>query len=276
MTKTLIVGVNGFLASKLAERLKGNILVGLMHKNDFRVNRNIYSKIYNEINLLVKEEKYFNIIYLFGSYIPYGKFDNPDIEYVTNNIKLVIDLSLAFPTSRFIFSSSIAVYGQPCEEIIKLNTPFNNPSLYGLSKIAGEAIIKNFKSYAILRFSSIWGKGCNENTFIPRLIKQALDKKIITLYGDGSRKQNYIHYEDAIEMCLQVADLEENLVLLGVGTRNYTNLEIANAVAAYTGALIQFINEDTSPKMAFEANSSFEKIGYWPKKDIIKDFIELL
>jgi nucleoside-diphosphate-sugar epimerase len=224
----------------------------------------------------LREEREFDIIYLFGAYIPYGRFDHPDISFVESNIKLIIEISTAYSTSRIVFSSSISVYGNPCEEIIKINTPFNNPSFYGLSKIAGEAIIKNHKSYAILRFSSIWGKGINGNTFIPRLIEQALDKGLITIYGDGSRKQNYIHFEDAIEMCLRAANLDDNIVLFGVGKRSITNIEIAEAIASYTGASIQFTNEDPNPNMVFDADSSFEKIAYWPKKDIIKDFIELI
>ena len=274
--KTLIVGANSFTATKLIEVLKFDYLIGLFNNKSNRIDFQRYKSTYNSLKELHNDEKYFDTIYLIGAFIPYGNFNTPNKQFVTSNIELVAQLSTLYPESKIIFFSSISVYGNSIKNRINEYSAFDNPNLYGLSKIAGESIVKNHNRYAILRISSIWGIGVEENTFIPRLIKQAKEKGIITIYGKGDRKQNYIHYDDLIKIAQRANNLTENGVFLAVAEKSVSNLKIAEMVASKTNSTIEFVGVDTSPSLTVDASESYKKLQYKPQKDILKNIDELL
>lgn len=65
---------------------------------------------------------------------------------------------------RFIFASTLAVYGKPEYLPYDENHPTNPSSPYGVSKLCGEHLVRNYgELYGIkttsLRFSNIYGKG---------------------------------------------------------------------------------------------------------------------
>lgn len=274
----LIVGSNSFLAVELASLLsKENELnlIGLIHVSDENVNYNNYKIVYKDIDLLLQEQIRIDVVFIMGAYIPYGKFNVPDSRFVSSNIELVASLSKAFQKARLVYCSSVAVYGEISVGIINENSPFNQPNLYGLSKLAGEAIVLNHPSYAIIRFSSLWGKGMAPNTFLPKIVAQAKSSSI-TVWGDGKRLQNYIHINDAANMCVLAAKSNENCILLGVGVKSYSNIEIALILRSHTGAKIELINEDHTPSFIYDARKTFENINFTPKISIEQGIKELL
>lgn len=271
----LIAGANSFIASKLVNELKGE-LYALINNSDNRLNYGLYNKVYRSITDLLKSEVDFDFIYLVGSFIPYKYFNTPNRQFITSNIELVAQLSNLYPQSKIIFFSSISVYGLNTQNPITETSYFHNPNLYGLSKIAGEAIIRNHNHYAILRISSVWGKGIEEDTFIPRLVKQAKETNKISVFGNGLRQQNYIHYDDVINMAILAAENSENGVYLTVAEKSVMNILLAEKVAAKTHATIELIGTDNTPSLIFDATKSYATLQYKPQKNIVNDIEELL
>lgn len=264
MTDTvLIVGPDGFLASQLLQRLALLPHVTVIGLGKRAESGNLKSNYYNDFRLLKKEHPEIELIFLLGSYIPYGKFHVPHTDFITDNIQIVAELSLSYPDARIVFSSSVSVYGTPAQLPIGLSSPFCNPDLYGLSKLAGEAIVRNHKRYAIIRFSSIIGRGMRALTMIPKMI-EASHTGTITVQGEGSRLQNYIDVRDAAEMCLQAAKMDENIIVLGVGERSYTNLEVANYIKSLTQANIEFTGKDSSPSFVYDSEESYRILDFRP------------
>ncbi len=268
--KILIVGANGFLASHLSKSLFNNHLYGLINENDERINYSLYKKIYTNIDSLFEEQKEFDHIYYLAAKIPYGNLNSPTKDILNTNISLLLKISEYYKNARIIYSSSVSVYGNPTSNLITLNSPYNNPTLYGLTKLSGENILKFHKSHAIIRFSSIFGIGCNEHTFIPKILNNALKHKKITIFGKGLREQNYILVEDAVQFLINAANHSENLTILGVASKSYSNIKIAKTISKKTNAIITKTNDiDNSPSMNYDGELSYKKIGYYPKRDII-------
>lgn len=75
-------------------------------------------------------------------------------------------------------------------------------SPYGASKLAGEAYCSAFQgSYGLntvaLRFSNVYGPhSYHKGSVVAQFIKQALQKKPLVIYGDGSQTRDFLYVED--------------------------------------------------------------------------------
>jgi nucleoside-diphosphate-sugar epimerase len=271
----LVVGPNGFLASQLIARLRNwphHRIIALGTNSD---SIHQLDAVYSDLKRLNADFPEIHVIYLLGSFIPYGMFDVPNSLFVKSNIHLVAELSLLYPNSRIIFSSSVSVYGHPIELPLKIGSPFSRPDLYGLSKIAGEAIIKNHTSYAIIRFSSIVGRGMSSISMIPKMINASRNGKI-TVLGNGERLQNYIDVRDAVDICLKAASMDIQMIVLGVGERSYSNAEVAKFIQSFTGADIESTGYDTSPSFVYDVTDSYTMLNFQPKYTLQQSLKEII
>ena len=107
---------------------------------------------------------------------------------------------------KVVFCSSASVYGEPEKLPVTENSSLNALNLYGISKIAGEKIVNSYwlndKIETVnLRFGNLYGIGLYTQWYavIPKFVKQAIDGKEITIYGDGEYTRDYIHLEDVIQ-----------------------------------------------------------------------------
>lgn len=274
-SKILIVGPDGFLAAEVIRALKvsgENRLFGLGRKD---VSRQPLDHYFNSLTTLRKEHDDFDIIYLLASFIPYGAFDVPNAQLIESNIQLVADIVRYYPKARVVFASSVSVYGPTPPDIIKIDSPFDNPNLYGLSKIAGETIIRTLHSYAIIRFSSIIGPGMGNQTMIPKMIASGKAGHI-KVWGDGKRKQNYIDVRDAARMCISAAASEKSFIALGVGTRSFANKEVAEVVQRLTEAEIEYVGEDASPSFVYDTEESYALLNFRPDFDLMISIKDIL
>jgi UDP-glucose 4-epimerase len=278
--KILITGANGFLALHILKRLNSNYsyVCGLVKSASNLENCNNYKKIYDNVDDLLKYEKEFDIIFHCASYIPYHNENTPCTELIAVNVHLTSALALNYDSARFIYTSSISVYGQPIDLPIKISSPFNNPNLYGLSKLASESIVRNLRSYAIIRFTSLIGLGMKDVSFIPKVINRAKEFGEITLIGDGERLQDYIDVRDAARLCTIMADFNQNEIVLGVSGNPLSNNDILKSISVNTGIKINQKGIDNSSSFYYDVENTFKTIGFVPKYSIlktIKNMIEL-
>lgn len=272
----LVVGPGGFLAAEVLSLLsdRGDCTILTLVSDSTRAD-DVTS--FYEIDALKRAFPAMDTIYLLGAFIPYGDFNTPHPAFIQGNIVRVAQLSLAYPDSRIVFASSVSVYGQPAQLPLTVKSPFRDPDLYGLSKLAGEAIIRNHARYGIIRFSSLIGKGMKPITMLPRMIASAMAGEIV-VYGDGARQQNYIDVRDAAAMCIAAADTTSNVIVLGAGQRSYSNLEVARLVQSLTGALLTFKGEDKSSSFVYDVESSYRQLGFAPAYTLeqsIRHYLEL-
>ena len=157
--KALIIGVYGQDGSYLAELLikKKYFVYGVVNKvkerkfkNDkknlkiLKISINNYTQISNLIKKIKPQE-----IYHLGSksFINYD-FDteffnlNPSINGTNFLLTAVKEFS---PKSRFYFAASSEIFGNPKKSPQNENTQFNPRSAYGISKLAGYHLTKNYR-----------------------------------------------------------------------------------------------------------------------------------
>ncbi len=100
--------------------------------------------------------------------------------------------------SKFIYASSVSVYGAS-EEQLDMTTLPNPKTFYGISKINAEKHVNrllnsNIKTY-ILRLGNVYGynKSMRFDSVINKFMFEANFRNHIRIYGDGNQMRSFIH-----------------------------------------------------------------------------------
>jgi UDP-glucose 4-epimerase len=134
-----------------------------------------------------------------------GGRDNPRVDLEQNTIATwnVLEMARTCGVKGFAFASSAAVYGEP--EVFPTPENHSSPqtSLYGASKLAGEAMIEAYCEYYGMRsftyrFVSWIGERYTHGIVFDVLKKLQRDPKCLPLLGDGTQKKSYLYVKDGV------------------------------------------------------------------------------
>ncbi len=265
-----VVGANGFFGRNLISALleKNFKVLALYNNNNDRIPEGCTKIPVTRINKIPLITDYL-FITIGNHYLDQKKFD-AQREFIQAILQKV-------SFEKVIYVSSVAVYGTH-SGMIKEESTFNAPSIYGQAKIAEEELIVQQKKYAIARFTYLYGAGMDHNSLLPKLCKQAKQNKSIAVYGDGSRKQDYLEVSDAVELVIAAALKKENEVFIGASGTSVSNKEVAEEIAAnIPGTIIEFINEDKAPSFFYDIKKARTELDWQPRvafEEGIKKMIE--
>jgi nucleoside-diphosphate-sugar epimerase len=163
------------------------------------------------------------------------------------------------------------------EGTINEYSAFNAPSLYGRSKLAGEFVVSAAASFSILRLVYLYGSGLENGSFLPNIIKSAREKNKIILYGKGVRKQDYLHVDDAAQLCIKAMNFAENDIFLGASGCSYSNLDIAKIISSnIKGCIIEHLGIDNGNSFYFDPSITCQKLDWKPKADIVSEINKMI
>lgn len=272
--QVLVIGANGFLGRHILTACKdrGWHTEAVYHRRHDFIPAKCTSFSVSELDSCPTD---YDIIFLVAATIPYGNLNTPNKALLEANVRLVFTTVSRFENAKIVFSSSVSVYGNPVGTISEQSS-FNAPNQYGLSKLAGEFIVKQHPRYAILRYSSLYGNGMTSGIFLPRIIKQAREQGTITLYGRGERRQDYLYVSDAAQLALRAACTEKNGIYLGVHGKSASNLEAAQAVqGCFPTCNIIFTGVDNSPSFIYDNTFTREELDFRPQHSLASGIKEL-
>jgi len=172
--------------------------------------------------------------------------ENPRADCMANVIGTFNYLEAARINSvpRFVFASSGAPAGE-VEPPIHEELPPHPVSPYGASKLAGEgycsAYYKTFNIQTVmLRFGNVYGPGSlHKSSIVAKFIRQALNKEILEIYGDGTQTRDFIYIDDLIN-ALRLAVVTE-----GIGGEAFqiaSNQE--TTVGEITEKMVEILNQN--------------------------------
>lgn len=130
--------------------------------------------------------------------------ENPARDVVVNILGTlsVLQASIEYKVSRFVFSSTSAVYREKKTLFreLKEHDDLFPTSPYGISKLAAEFYIRTmFPSHVILRYANVYGPRqvpIGENQVIPRMIKHFKHGDKFYIHGSGNQERDFIYVED--------------------------------------------------------------------------------
>ncbi len=148
--------------------------------------------------------------------------------------------------ARFLLASTSEVYGDPQEHPQKESyrgyvDPIGPRSVYDEAKRFAEAITMAYHRYhdldtRIVRIFNTYGPRMrlDDGRVVPNFICQAIEKKPLSIYGDGKQTRSFCYVDDLVEGIyrLLMSDFTEPV---NIGNPNeMTILELANEVNALT------------------------------------------
>jgi UDP-glucose 4-epimerase len=193
---------------------------------------------------------------------------------------------------KVVFSSSIAAYGEPGDDLIDESSPSNLASyqpgsmLYSCTKLIGEALCKLYSAKhgvhgVALRYSTVFGERQHYRGVNALYIIQNYDKIMRgeppVLPGDGSEVHDYIHVADVARANVMAMASEVTGEVFNVVTGVETTVKrIAEIVLDMTGSDLQPVYADdagavkatSSPSLKLSREKIKAMIGWEPEVSV--------
>lgn len=254
-----IIGANGFVGSVLAARAQ---YAGWKVSGYYNINSGNIPLGCNKVPVRAIHDDVadYDVIFIcIGNY----KITREQHEEHTELASAILN---KWRTSRIVFVSSVAVYGKAdrCIDHLTRTAPIN---FYGESRLKMESLVSMHASYAIARFTYLYGIGMDCESLIPRLVHDAIENKEIRLAGDGSRKQDYLHIDDAVRLLLRLAQMDGNENLIGATGISVTNRQVASIIADAVGDVrITLLNNgDNGVSFSYDPSETSRITGWYPE-----------
>jgi len=281
MQTVLITGAGGYLGTKLVERFLANGVKVIAVDRFFfgntlsdLTNNPLLHIVNDDIRSLRPEtmQGVDTVIDLAALSHDSASALNPDLTEQINHqgAKGTAGLAKAAGVSRYILSSTCAVYGGSGKhELFETSTP-NPLSLYASSKLSAEADVlpladDNFCA-TVMRNASIYGLSKRRMRFdlaVNIMTLDAFKYRRILVDGDGSQWRPFIHIDDFVDAALAIVSADPEVVngqIFNVGSneQNYQIISLANLIRDTLGDITVSFSGGTRNQLNFNVN--FDKL----------------
>ena len=226
----LVTGAAGFIASAVAKRLveEGNLVITIDNlstgfKNNIPkgvkfIEGNCQDK--KVINKL-SDYSFDAIFHIAGQSSGEISFDNPTYDLQTNAQSTLLLLKLAQKTNcnKFIYASTMSVYGDQEKMPVDEKAILNPKSFYGVGKIASEHYMRIYQEFGInstsLRLFNVYGPGQNmynlKQGMVSIFLSQALSDQKIHIKGNKNRFRDFVYIKDVVDafLCANNKEFQE-------------------------------------------------------------------
>ncbi len=157
--------------------------------------------------------------------------------------------------ARFLLFSTSEVYGDPQvhpqpETYWGNVNPIGPRGVYDEAKRYGEALTMAYHGQqgvdtAIARIFNTYGPRMrpNDGRAVPTFVRQALEGKPLTVFGDGTQTRSFCYVDDLIRGLVALAESEEHLPVNIGNPREFTLNELADTVLRITGSKSEIVHE---------------------------------
>jgi UDP-glucose 4-epimerase len=142
----------------------------------------------------------------------------------------VVETAQQAGVKKVVYSSSASVYGDALFTPMTEEHPFNNRTMYGATKIAGEQFFRAFYEqhgldYVGLRYMNIYGPRMDyKGTYVSVIMKvlDRIDQGLAPIiFGDGSQSYDFIHVDDVARANILAlkSDATDGFFNIGMGVK---------------------------------------------------------
>jgi UDP-glucose 4-epimerase len=281
VTSYLVTGGAGFIGAAVAQRLlaAGHEVVLIDNlTTGFRENVPsgavfIDGDCHDELLYQrLPQRKYAAIYHIAGQSSGEISFDNPVYDLQTNaqSTLLLLKFALQSGCTRFLYASTMSVYGQQPDAPVVETAPAMPQSFYGVGKLASEHYLRIYRQYGVesacLRLFNVYGPGQNmENLrqgMVSIYLAHALKNRHIHVKGSADRFRDFVYIDDVVDafLALEKAGPGSSPVYnVGTGVKT-TVLDLVNRIVALLPFEVTVKYEGSTPGDMFGITGDCAKI----------------
>src|SRR5204862_826741 len=158
----------------------------------------------------------------------------------------VVETAQQAGVKKVVYSSSASVYGDALFTPMTEDHPYNNRTMYGATKIAGEHFFRAFNEqhgldYVGLRYMNIYGPRMDyKGTYVSVIMKvlDRIDQGLSpVIFGDGSQAYDFVHVEDVARANILAlkSDATDEFFNVGMGIKTTID-ELVGMLLEITGS----------------------------------------
>lgn len=203
-------------------------------------------------------------------------------EVMTTGLVNLLELARANNTKRFVYISSSMVYGD-FENDVNEDSACHPIGLYGILKLTGEHIVKDYQrqrflDYTIIRPSAVYGEWDVEDRVVSKFITQAMRGETLKVKG-ADEVLDFTYVKDAAQGIVLAAtkDIATNKTynITRSDLKLCTLLEAADMAVKIAGkGSVEISERDLSfPKRGrLDISRAVNDLGYQPKVNVEEGF----
>lgn len=215
--------------------------------------------------------------------------ENPinDCKINTLSTLLLLDFCKKNNIKRFIYASSMAIYGNTKENPVSENTKCNPLSFYGISKLSSENYIDHYSRYGLLttsfRMFSVYGPGQNMQNMKQGMasifMSYLKNNEKIWVKGNKDRFRDFVYIDDVVDAWINALENPSSFgktYNLGTGVKTTVEklLETEISSFGYNNTLYPVKYEGSTPDDQFGLYADVSRIKndlkWVPKVDLDK------
>ncbi|MGH3216864.1 MAG: NAD-dependent epimerase/dehydratase family protein, partial [Trebonia sp.] len=220
-------------------------------------------------------------------------FQHPEEYYAVNagGTKTLLDALTATATGRrFVFASSVAVYGAPERQPVAEDAPLLPTSPYGESKVAAEQAIETaamggaIGAVRLRIFNAAGAVAGAADTNLSRVIPKALavaagQADRVEVNGDGSAVRDFVHVDDvasAFVLALENGCQPGTALAYNVGATAASVAEILAVAGEVTGRPIPVVRNPprNEPRVRISEHTRIgAELGWSPARSALREIV---
>ncbi len=261
----VVTGGAGFLGSHLCDYLLArgqrvicidNLDTGSL-KNISHLGRDDFTFVQHDVTRFIAIDEPVDVVYHLASPaspIDYARLPLQTLKVGSYGTHNALGLAKA-KRARFLLTSTSEVYGDPHihpqpESYWGNVNPIGPRGVYDEAKRYAEAMTMAYHRQqgvdtAIARIFNTYGPRMRprDGRAIPTFVRQALEDKPITVFGDGSQTRSFCYVDDLVRGLHLLATSGEHLPVNLGNPAEFTVLELAEAVIRVTGSASEIVHE---------------------------------
>lgn len=233
--RILVTGSTGLVGSNLtpALRLKGHKVFGMSR----RIGYDLRDKQKTAIEIEAFKP---DVVYMLSANAAESRGQVSPIDMTERNLNIFLNVlvpSINVGVKRFIYTSSVAVYGE-AEVPYSEDDILKPKDVYGVNKMACEHILKILSKvhnvdYTIFRPHNIYGPHQDManpyKNVVALFMRSIMEDKEVTLYGEGKMKRAFSYVDDVVSVLVESLDVKFRNQTMNIGST--VEVEIANLLS---------------------------------------------
>lgn len=279
MSRILVTGASGLLGTNLVEKLRDNHDVLVASRSlDWDLRNKEGTK--KEIEIFKPE-----YIYHLAANAAESRGQTSPIDMTERNLNIFLNVltpAINNGLKRFIYTSSVAVYGEA--EVPYSEDDICKPKdVYGVNKLAAEQILKilakvhNF-DYTIFRPHNIYGPHQDMSNpyknVVALFMRYIMEDKECTIFGEGKMRRAFSYVDDVVDVLLQAREPEFKNQIINVGSSiDYDIATLLETIEEVAGKKAKVNHKPARPQEIYLFLPSHKKlntISYYHETPLIE------